>query len=146
MTAQRLTASCAALLCLLAGACGREETWLAPQVRLVGAVAEASSVGRRSTATLADLSADRYVLGLGVSTPAIVEGLHDLTFERPAAKLADVVTKVRSLLAGDRAQLYVFREHAPVRMPHVSSVLVDGTPCYLWLHCATLAVAVSATP
>ena len=36
----------------------------------------------------------RYVLGLGASTNALVEGFHDTAFEHPAAKLRDVVTEV----------------------------------------------------
>jgi alkanesulfonate monooxygenase SsuD/methylene tetrahydromethanopterin reductase-like flavin-dependent oxidoreductase (luciferase family) len=42
-----------------------------------------------------------------------VEGFHDIPFERPAAKLRDVVTKVRALLAGQPAQL----SHAPAARP-----------------------------
>ena len=38
------------------------------------------------------------MLGLGASTKALVEGFHDTAFEHPAAKLRDVVTKVRALL------------------------------------------------
>jgi alkanesulfonate monooxygenase SsuD/methylene tetrahydromethanopterin reductase-like flavin-dependent oxidoreductase (luciferase family) len=35
----------------------------------------------------------------------LAEGFHDTAFEHPAAKLRDVVTKVRALLAGQPAQL-----------------------------------------
>jgi pimeloyl-ACP methyl ester carboxylesterase len=45
----------------------------------------------------------RYLLGLGASTKALAEGFHDTAFEHPAAKLRDVVTKVRALLAGQPA-------------------------------------------
>ena len=50
--------------------------------------------------TLHQVCGGRYVLGLGASTKALVEGFHDTAFEHPAAKLRDVVTKVRALLAG----------------------------------------------
>src|ERR1700756_3631061 len=70
------------------------------------------SVWGRTPATLAmaaaslhQISGGRYVLGLGASTKALVEGFHDTPFEHPAAKLRDVVTKVRALLAGQPAQL-----------------------------------------
>jgi alkanesulfonate monooxygenase SsuD/methylene tetrahydromethanopterin reductase-like flavin-dependent oxidoreductase (luciferase family) len=58
-----------------------------------------------SAATLHQISAGRYVLGLGASTKALVEGFHDVPFHRPADKLRDVTTKVRALLAGERAAL-----------------------------------------
>jgi alkanesulfonate monooxygenase SsuD/methylene tetrahydromethanopterin reductase-like flavin-dependent oxidoreductase (luciferase family) len=66
-----------------------------------------------TAATLHQVCGGRYVLGLGASTQALVEGFHDTAFERPAAKLRDVVTKVRALLAGDPAQL----GHAPRAHP-----------------------------
>ena len=62
-----------------------------------------------SAATLHQVSGGRYVLGLGTSTKALAEGFHDTAFEHPAAKLRDVVTKVRALLDGQPAQL----SHAP---------------------------------
>src|SRR3984957_6664106 len=64
-------------------------------------------------ATLPQVCGGRYVLGLGASTKALVEGFHDTAFEHPAAKLRDVVTKVRALLAGQPAQL----GHASVARP-----------------------------
>jgi alkanesulfonate monooxygenase SsuD/methylene tetrahydromethanopterin reductase-like flavin-dependent oxidoreductase (luciferase family) len=56
-----------------------------------------------TAATLHRLSAGRFVLGLGSSTKALVEGFHGLRFERPADKLREVTTRVRALLAGERA-------------------------------------------
>ena len=66
-----------------------------------------------TAATLHEVSGGRYVLGLGASTKALVEGFHDTAFEHPAAKLRDVVTKVRALLAGQPAQL----GHVPAARP-----------------------------
>src|ERR1700733_2204933 len=66
-----------------------------------------------TAATLHQVSGGRYALGLGASTKALAEGFHDTPFEHPAAKLRDVVTKVRALLAGQPAQL----GHAPAARP-----------------------------
>ena len=66
-----------------------------------------------TAATLHQICGGRYVLGLGASTKALAEGFHDTAFEHPAAKLRDVVTKVRALLAGEPAQL----SHAPDGRP-----------------------------
>ena len=66
-----------------------------------------------TAATLQQISGGRYVLGLGASTKALVEGFHDAAFEDPAGRLRDVVTKVRALLAGQPARL----DHAPAAVP-----------------------------
>jgi alkanesulfonate monooxygenase SsuD/methylene tetrahydromethanopterin reductase-like flavin-dependent oxidoreductase (luciferase family) len=66
-----------------------------------------------TAATLCQVCGGRYVLGLGASTKALAEGFHDTPFEHPAAKLREVVTKVRALLAGQPAQL----GHAPAALP-----------------------------
>jgi alkanesulfonate monooxygenase SsuD/methylene tetrahydromethanopterin reductase-like flavin-dependent oxidoreductase (luciferase family) len=58
-----------------------------------------------TAATLYRLAQGRYVLGLGTSTRALVEGFHDVAFTQPADKLREVTTKVRALLAGERARL-----------------------------------------
>jgi len=66
-----------------------------------------------AAATLHQISGGRYVLGLGASTKALVEGFHDAAFEDPAGRLRDVVTKVRALLAGQPARL----DHATAAFP-----------------------------
>jgi alkanesulfonate monooxygenase SsuD/methylene tetrahydromethanopterin reductase-like flavin-dependent oxidoreductase (luciferase family) len=66
-----------------------------------------------TAATLHQICGGRYVLGLGASTKALVEGFHDTAFEHPAAKLRDVVIKVRALLDGRPAQL----DHSLVAHP-----------------------------
>lgn len=69
-----------------------------------------------TAATLHQLSGGRYVLGLGASTKALVEGFHDQPFARPADKLREVTTKVRALLAGERAQLDSTAGARPLRL------------------------------
>ena len=69
-----------------------------------------------TAATLDQISAGRYILGLGASTRALVEGFHDVPFEHPAAKLRDVVTKVRALLAGEPATLTQVAGAYPLRL------------------------------
>jgi alkanesulfonate monooxygenase SsuD/methylene tetrahydromethanopterin reductase-like flavin-dependent oxidoreductase (luciferase family) len=55
--------------------------------------------------TLAALSAGRFVLGLGASTAQLTEGLHDVPFVAPIAKMRRTVTQVRALLRGERIPL-----------------------------------------
>ena len=79
------------------------------RIRLVSAIL---SVWGRTPATLAmtaatlhQVSGGRFVLGLGASTRALVEGFHDLPFVHPAERLREVTCKVRALLDGERARL-----------------------------------------
>jgi F420-dependent oxidoreductase-like protein len=52
--------------------------------------------------SLAQLSGDRFCLGLGLSGPQVVEGLHGAPFERPLGRLREYVTIVRMALAGEK--------------------------------------------
>ena len=69
-----------------------------------------------TAATLHQVSEGRYVLGLGASTRALAEGFHDVPFKHPAARLRDVVTKVRALLAGEPALLGQGNGARPLRL------------------------------
>jgi F420-dependent oxidoreductase-like protein len=52
--------------------------------------------------SLAHLSGDRFCLGLGLSGPQVVEGLHGAAFERPLGRLREYVKIVRIALAGEK--------------------------------------------
>jgi len=67
-------------------------------------------------ATLASLSAGRFILGLGASTPQLVEGLHDVPFGAPLARMRQVVSQVRALLRGERVPLAVAKEARALRL------------------------------
>lgn len=58
-----------------------------------------------AAAALADLSGGRFTLGLGASTPQLAEGLHDVPYATPLARVRRVLTQVRALLRGDRIPL-----------------------------------------
>ena len=58
-----------------------------------------------SAATLHRIAGGRFILRLGASTRQLVEGWHDLGYDRPAARLRAVTTEVRALLNGERAAL-----------------------------------------
>ena len=51
---------------------------------------------------LASLSGDRFVLGLGVSGPQVIEGWHGVRFTRPIQRLREVVDIVRMVARGER--------------------------------------------
>src|SRR3954452_14057826 len=69
-----------------------------------------------TAATLDQISGGRYVLGLGASTPALTEGFHDVPFVHPADRLADTLTAVRALLAGEPAHLRDTPQAHPLRL------------------------------
>src|SRR5262249_53132033 len=60
-----------------------------------------------AAARLHAISGGRFVLGLGASTAQLAEGLHDTQFERPVARMRQMITQVRALLAGERIPLAV---------------------------------------
>jgi alkanesulfonate monooxygenase SsuD/methylene tetrahydromethanopterin reductase-like flavin-dependent oxidoreductase (luciferase family) len=69
-----------------------------------------------TAATLDQISGGRYLLGLGASTPALAEGFHDVPFVHPADRLADTVSAVRALLAGEPARLHHTPDARPLRL------------------------------
>ncbi len=54
--------------------------------------------------SLATVSNDRFVLGLGVSGPQVVEGLHGAAFAHPLGRLRECVEVIRKGLSGERLQ------------------------------------------
>lgn len=58
-----------------------------------------------AAATLHAVSGGRFALGLGASTAQLAEGLHDVPFRAPGARLRRTITQVRALLRGDRVPL-----------------------------------------
>ncbi len=52
--------------------------------------------------TMARLTNDRFCLGLGVSGPQVVEGLHGDGFAKPLARLREYIAVVRKGISGER--------------------------------------------
>ncbi|MFP6805574.1 MAG: LLM class F420-dependent oxidoreductase [Pseudomonadales bacterium] len=57
-----------------------------------------------TTQSLATVSENRFVLGLGVSGPQVVEGLHGASFSHPLGRLRECVEIVRMGLNSERVQ------------------------------------------
>src|SRR5256885_7700455 len=51
---------------------------------------------------LASLSGDRFMLGLGVSGPQVIEGWHGISFARPLRRLRETIEIVRKVTHGER--------------------------------------------
>lgn len=52
--------------------------------------------------SLASLSRDRFLLGLGVSGPQVIEGWHGVRFDRPLQRLRETIEIVRIVARGER--------------------------------------------
>lgn len=74
-----------------------------------------------SAATLGDISGGRYVLGLGASTKALVEGFHAIPFDKPTRRFRQTVRAVRQILDGERAPVPDEVDSRPLKLgqpPH----------------------------
>lgn len=80
-----------------------------------------------AAATLSQISRSRFILGLGASTPQLVEGFHDVAFASPVDQMRRVVTQVRELLAGNRVPLSRTDQARPLRL----GVSAESVPIYL---------------
>jgi probable F420-dependent oxidoreductase len=60
------------------------------------------SVLAQSAAALADASSGRFVLGIGSSSPAIVERWNEVPFVKPLSKVRESVQTLRPVLRGER--------------------------------------------
>ena len=74
--------------------------------------------------TLAHLSGGRFLLGLGVSGPQVIEGLHGTPFGHPLARMRETVAIVRSVIHRGEGQ---FRRE-PVPDPAARSAADAGQP------------------
>src|SRR5713101_5096021 len=88
---------------------------------------------------LASLSGDRFLLGLGVSGPQVIEGWHGVRFARPLQRLRETVEIVRRVTRRDRTCLCTWQRSAPkawsspVSSPMAGSALpssLNMPPCF----------------
>lgn len=77
------------------------------RARLISGIAQ---LGARTPAMLAmsamslqELSAGRFVLGLGASGPQVIEGWHGVPFAKPVQRTRETIEIVRMILRGERA-------------------------------------------
>jgi F420-dependent oxidoreductase-like protein len=63
--------------------------------------ARAPSMTAMTALTLAAISGDRFILGLGASGPQVVEGLHGVPFAKPVSRMRETIAIVRKAFAGE---------------------------------------------
>jgi probable F420-dependent oxidoreductase len=78
----------------------------APELRLGTAIAPVYTRGpgllAMTAATIAELAPDRFVLGIGTSSPVIVQNWNAQPFTEPFARTRDTLRFLRSALAGEK--------------------------------------------
>jgi F420-dependent oxidoreductase-like protein len=63
--------------------------------------ARVPSMAAMTALTMAAISGDRFILGLGVSGPQVVEGLHGIAFSRPLGRLTEYLDILDLAFAGE---------------------------------------------
>jgi probable F420-dependent oxidoreductase len=104
----------------------------APGVRLGSAIVPVSTRGpgllAMSAATLADLAPGRFVLGIGASSPAIVERWNAGEFVKPFARTRDTLRFLKKALAGEKVtekyETFEIKGFKLERAPKVSPKIV----------------------
>ena len=119
---------------------------------IIGIYSRTPAITAMAATTLDMLSANRTVIGLGVSTPAIVENWHGVHFDMPARRMKEYVELVRLMTQGEKVnysgkffKIKNFkmlhqpqRKHIPIfmaavnkKMISIASDLADGILLYL---------------
>jgi F420-dependent oxidoreductase-like protein len=82
--------------------------------------------------TLAQLSGGRFLLGLGVSGPQVIEGLHGTPFGHPLARMRETVAIVRSVFTGEKVSFAGSQYRIPLAgRPMRVSLPPTSVPVYL---------------
>lgn len=82
--------------------------------------------------TLAHLSSGRFLLGLGVSGPQVIEGLHGIPFGHPLARMRETVAIVRSVFTGEKVSFAGTQYQIPLAgRPMRVSLPPTSVPVYL---------------
>jgi F420-dependent oxidoreductase-like protein len=86
--------------------------------------------------TLAHLSGGRFLLGLGVSGPQVMEGLHGVPFGHPLGRMRETVEIVRRVFTGEKVT-YAGR-HYDLPLPGTKPMRVSLPPVSVPVYLATL--------
>ena len=83
--------------------------------------------------TLAQLSGNRFIVGVGASGPQVVEGWHGVAYGRPVTRLKEYIEIMRQVFAREQALSFEGKEYQiPYRGPGSTGL---GKPLKSILHC-----------
>ena len=119
---------------------------------IIGIYSRTPAITAMAATTLDMLSGNRIVIGLGASTPAIVENWHGVHFDMPARRMKEYIELVRLMTQGEkvnysgkffkinnfkmlhqpqRKQIPIFMAAVNKKMISIASDLADGILLYL---------------
>ena len=78
--------------------------------------------------TLAALSGHRFVLGLGVSGPQVVEGLHGVPFDKPLTRLRETIEIVQMAFRGETIRYRGQVHELPLPTPEAKALRLNLEP------------------
>ena len=89
--------------------------------------------------SLANLSKNRFLLGLGNSGPQIVEGLHGVSFEKPLTRMRETVEIIRMAFAGEKIDFSGIQHQLPLPGGQGRTIrLSEGPNLAIPIYLATL--------
>ena len=88
----------------LAALLGQNTTRARIGIAVVPAYTRTPAVLASTAATIAQVAPERFVLGLGTSSHAIIEGWHGLELAKPLTRMRETVLLLRQMLAGEKTR------------------------------------------
>ncbi len=96
--------------------------------------AQSPALTAMTAMSLASMTQDRFILGLGISTPQIMEGWHGVAFDRPLQRTRELIEIIRLIEARERVTYHgeIYRISLPGAMRAMrSSASAWRVPIYL---------------
>ena len=100
--------------------------------------ARAPAMTAMTALTLHDMSDGRFVLGLGVSGPQVVEGLHGTPYSPPLTRLRETVEICRLIFAGEKVRYDGKAFQLPLPDSEGKAIRIDHAPVDIPIYLATL--------
>jgi F420-dependent oxidoreductase-like protein len=88
--------------------------------------------------SLASMSGNRFVMGLGVSGPQVIEGWHGIRFDRPLARMRETVEIVRRAVRGERVAFKGQVYELPLPGGEGKALRSSASPRQIPIYLATL--------
>ncbi len=88
--------------------------------------------------SLASMSGDRFILGLGTSGPQVIEGWHGITFDRPVARMRETIDVVRMAMRGERVAYHGSVYELPLPGGEGKALRTSASPRQIPIYLATL--------
>ncbi len=101
--------------------------------------ARAPSMTAMTALTLNEMSGGRFILGLGVSGPQVVEGLHGVAYKAPLTRLRETVEIIRMAFRGDKISFKGKYHELPRPQGEGKAIRLGHLPAEIPIFLATLA-------